>query len=30
AWPVIERFWPGPLTLVLPASEKVPAIINAG
>ncbi|VEB44223.1 t(6)A37 threonylcarbamoyladenosine biosynthesis protein RimN [Chromobacterium violaceum] len=30
AWPVIERFWPGPLTLVLPASEKVPAIVNAG
>ncbi|WP_024301356.1 L-threonylcarbamoyladenylate synthase [Pseudogulbenkiania sp. MAI-1] len=30
AWPVIERFWPGPLTLVLPASDKVPGIVNAG
>ncbi|OHX11249.1 threonylcarbamoyl-AMP synthase [Chromobacterium sphagni] len=30
AWPVIERFWPGPLTLVVPASPKVPAIVNAG
>lgn len=29
AWPVIERFWPGPLTLVLPARSDVPAIINA-
>ncbi len=24
------RFWPGPLTLVLPASEAVPAIVRAG
>lgn len=30
AWPVIEHFWPGPLTLVLPASDTVPAIVNAG
>ena len=30
AWPVIEAFWPGPLTLVLPASARVPAIVNAG
>jgi L-threonylcarbamoyladenylate synthase len=34
-WPVAakalaERFWPGPLTLVLPASELVPAIVRAG
>ncbi|NWJ42526.1 MAG: threonylcarbamoyl-AMP synthase [Geothrix sp.] len=34
-WPVeatalAERFWPGPLTLVLPASEQVPAIVRAG
>ncbi len=34
-WPVAaqalaERFWPGPLTLVLPASEAVPAIVRAG
>ena len=25
-----ERFWPGPLTLVLPASEAVPSIVRAG
>jgi len=34
-WPaeataLVERFWPGPLTLVLPASEQVPAIVRAG
>jgi len=34
-WPdaavrLAERFWPGPLTLVLPASERVPAIVRAG
>jgi L-threonylcarbamoyladenylate synthase len=35
AWPetarlLAERYWPGPLTLVLPASEQVPAIVRAG
>ncbi|MDR1117379.1 MAG: threonylcarbamoyl-AMP synthase [Oscillospiraceae bacterium] len=25
-----ESFWPGPLTLVLPRSEKVPGIVSAG
>jgi L-threonylcarbamoyladenylate synthase len=34
-WPttaqtLAERYWPGPLTLVLPASEAVPAIVRAG
>ena len=34
-WPkaaqaLARRFWPGPLTLVLPASEAVPAIVRAG
>lgn len=34
-WPaeaqaLAERFWPGPLTLVLPASEAVPSIVRAG
>jgi L-threonylcarbamoyladenylate synthase len=34
-WPdtaqlLTERFWPGPLTLILPASEQVPAIVRAG
>lgn len=25
-----ERFWPGPLTLVLPRQERIPAIVAAG
>ena len=34
-WPtaarlLADRFWPGPLTLVLPASEAVPSIVRAG
>jgi len=34
-WPVAaqalaDRFWPGPLTLVLPAAAAVPAIVRAG
>ena len=34
-WPeaaqrLAERFWPGPLTLVLPAASVVPAIVRAG
>ena len=34
-WPaeaqlLAERFWPGPLTLVLPAVDTVPAIVRAG
>lgn len=34
-WPwaaadLAARFWPGPLTLVLPAAEVVPAIVRAG
>ncbi|MBS7645367.1 MAG: L-threonylcarbamoyladenylate synthase [Candidatus Bathyarchaeia archaeon] len=27
---LIERFWPGPLTLVLPKSDAVPDIVTAG
>lgn len=27
---LIEHFWPGPLTLVLPKSEAVPAIVTSG
>lgn len=27
---IIQKFWPGPLTLVLPKSELVPSIITAG
>jgi L-threonylcarbamoyladenylate synthase len=27
---LIERFWPGPLTLLLPKSEAVPDIVTAG
>ena len=35
AWPpaagsLAERFWPGPLTLVLPRSDGVPEIVTAG
>lgn len=34
-WPpeaqrLAERFWPGPLTLVLPALDRVPTIVRAG
>ena len=25
-----ERFWPGPLTMILPARETVPAVLTAG
>jgi len=27
---LIERFWPGPLTLVLPKNDIIPAIVTAG
>jgi L-threonylcarbamoyladenylate synthase len=27
---LIERFWPGPLTVVLPKTERVPDIVTAG
>jgi len=35
AWPeaarrLAERFWPGPLTLVLPRSERIPDLVTAG
>jgi len=30
AKPLMEKFWPGPLTLIMPKSEKVPEIITAG
>jgi L-threonylcarbamoyladenylate synthase len=30
AWELARRFWPGPLTLVLPKNEKVPDIVTAG
>ncbi|MCL1908943.1 MAG: L-threonylcarbamoyladenylate synthase [Holophagaceae bacterium] len=34
-WPdlaarLAEKFWPGPLTIILPASEMVPGIVRAG
>ena len=29
AWTLAERFWPGPLTLVVPRAPRVPAIIGA-
>ncbi len=27
---LMKKFWPGPLTLVLPKNEKIPDIVNAG
>jgi L-threonylcarbamoyladenylate synthase len=30
AWDLVQRFWPGGLTLVLPRAERVPAIVTAG
>jgi L-threonylcarbamoyladenylate synthase len=30
AWELVERFWPGGLTLVLPRAQKVPPIVTAG
>lgn len=28
--PLMEKFWPGPLTLVLPKAEAVPGIVTSG
>jgi L-threonylcarbamoyladenylate synthase len=30
AWRLAERFWPGPLTLVLPKIDELPDIVTAG
>lgn len=30
AWQLAERFWPGPLTLILPRSERVPLAVTGG
>ena len=30
AWTLVNRFWPGPLTLVLPRAEIVPHAVSAG
>lgn len=30
AWELARRFWPGPLTLVLPRAERIPPIVAAG
>jgi L-threonylcarbamoyladenylate synthase len=30
AWKLIDQFWPGPLTLVLPKHDTVPEIVTAG
>jgi L-threonylcarbamoyladenylate synthase len=30
AWRLAERFWPGPLTLILPRGEAIPPIVAAG
>ncbi|KAJ3101259.1 hypothetical protein HDU97_001556 [Phlyctochytrium planicorne] len=28
--PILEAFWPGPLTVLLPRSDKIPAAVTAG
>ncbi|KAI9310353.1 DHBP synthase RibB-like alpha/beta domain-containing protein [Dichotomocladium elegans] len=28
--PMVERFWPGPLTIVLPSSPKIPSSVTCG
>src|SRR5678815_1794248 len=30
AMTLAERFWPGPLTMILPARDKVPSVVTAG
>jgi L-threonylcarbamoyladenylate synthase len=30
AWALSERFWPGPLTLILPRGKAIPTIVTAG
>ncbi len=30
AWDLAEKFWPGPLTLVLPKTDRVPAVTTGG
>ncbi|HEU0028859.1 MAG TPA: L-threonylcarbamoyladenylate synthase [Ktedonobacterales bacterium] len=30
AWELARRFWPGPLTLVLPRAERIPPVVAAG
>ncbi len=30
AWDLTEKFWPGPLTLVLPKTDRVPAVTTGG
>jgi L-threonylcarbamoyladenylate synthase len=30
AWELARRFWPGPLTLVLPRAARIPALVAAG
>ncbi len=30
AWKLAKKFWPGPLTLVLPKKPLIPAIVSAG
>jgi L-threonylcarbamoyladenylate synthase len=30
AYPIIKKFWPGPLTLVVPKTKLIPSIVTAG
>ena len=29
-WPLVQAFWPGPLTLILPRGPQIPHIVTAG
>ena len=29
-WPLMDRFWPGPLTLIFPAKPDLPSLLTAG
>src|SRR5690606_36051138 len=29
-WDLASRFWPGPLTLILPRSPRIPSLVSAG
>jgi L-threonylcarbamoyladenylate synthase len=30
AWQLMETFWPGPLTLLFPKTDRIPALVTAG
>ena len=30
AWELAEKFWPGPLTIIMPRGDKIPNVVSAG